>query len=282
MTSGVAAAQGKRSKARTVELFVFALLVALGATTVVTVSWARDVAEPRVTLLGSERGISMLITAGSARVLIVNGTNSAELGNALSKARHPGLDRIDLMIVSGNAAASELVPRAIEILNPREVISVGSIASLAGTSITPRKVIDRAAEIELPEGVTIDIQVWPAANGENDDVTWSASVERGGASIYWVSDREDLMQDSLPQQADVTVIGRGAPTNDTPLPNTRVIVAAGESISGPQLRALVLDSLGPEVETKRVFAGEELRISLDSEGIRRVSGSTPAGSPEAG
>lgn len=260
---------------------MFALLLALGGTTIATASWARDFAQPRATLLGAERGISVLVTAGAARVLIVNGTDSAALGNAMSKARHPGLDRLDLMIVTGNAAGAELVPRAIELLKPRSVITIGSVASLAATSIIPLQVIEHSTEIELPDGVTIAIEVWPAADGENDDVTWSATIERGGASVYWVSDREELMQDSLPETADVTVIGRGAPADDSPFPNTHVIVAAGESISGPDLRATALDSIGPEVETLRIYSGEDVRIDLDPEGISTVSGSTPAGSPEA-
>ncbi len=267
---------GARSWSRLLELTLFIFLLALGGTTVATASWARDFAQPRATLLGTDRGISVLVTAGAARVLIVNGTDSAALGNAVSKARHPGLDRLDLMIVSGNSAAAELVPRAVEILNPRAVMSVGSVASLFGTSIVPIKVVEHSTEIELPEGVTIAIEVWPAADGENDDVTWSATIERGGASIYWVSDREQLMQDSLPEETDITVVGRGAPAGDSPFPNTRVIVVAGESISGPALRNIAFDSLGSEIETKRVFRGEDVRIDLDPEGIDTVSGSTPS------
>ena len=270
-----------RSKARTVELFAFIFLLALGGTTIATASWARDFAQPRATLLGADRGISVLVTAGAARVLIVNGTDSAALGNAVSRARHPGLDRLDLMIVSGNAAAAELVPRAIEILSPRSVMTVGSVSSLSGTSIVPIKVVERATEIELPDGVTIALDVFPAADGENDDVTWSATIERGGASIYFVSDREELLQRSLPEETDITVVGRGAPAKDSPFPNTRFIVVAGESISGPELREVAGDSVGSEAETKRVFHGEAVRISLDPEGIHTVSGSTPSASPEA-
>ncbi len=246
-----------------------------------TASWARDYSQPRATLLGSERGVSVLVTAGAARVLIVNGTDPAALGNAISKARHIGLDRLDLMIVSGNAAAAGLVPRALEVLNPREVMSVGSDASLFGTEVTPGKVIERSTEIEMPDGVTITIEVWPAADGENEDVTWSALIERGGASIYWASDREALTEEWQSEASDLVVFGRGAPVGDTPLPQTRVIVVAGESISGPDLRALTLLALGPDVETKRIFASEDLRIKLDLEGIRTVSGAIPAGSPTA-
>lgn len=282
MTSGAKIRFHRRSWSRTLELFVFAFLVALGGTTIVTVSWARDYSEPRATLLGSDRGVSVLVTAGAARVLIVNGTDSAALGNAMSGARHLGLDRLDLMIVSGNAAAAGLVPRAIAVLNPREVISVGSVASLSGTAVTPRKVIYRSTDIELPEGVTITIEVWPAVDGEDDDVTWSAHIERGGASIYWVSDRAALMEEWQPEAADVVVFGRGSPVGTTRLPDAQVVVVAGESISGPDLRAVALEALGPEVETKRVFAGEDHRIDLDPEGIRTLPGSILAGSPTAG
>jgi hypothetical protein len=282
LTGGTDSSSGERSWTRTLELFAFVCLIALGSTTIVTASWARDYAQPRVTLLGSERGISALVTAGAARVLIVNGTDPAALGNAMSKARHLGLERLDLLIVSGNSAAAGLAPRAIELLKPRSVLAVGGTASLAGSPIVPQKVIDRSTEIELPEGVNIAIEVWPAADGENEDVTWSARIERGGASLYWVSDREDLMLDSLPEDVDVTVIGRGAPADNTPFPRTRTIVVAGESISGPDLRALALDSLGPDVETRRIYAGETVRIDLDAEGIRKVSGSVPAASPASG
>ncbi len=272
---------GGRSWARKLELFAFIFLLALGGTTIATASWARDYAQPRATLLGSDRGISVLVTAGAARVLIVNGTDSAALGNAVSKARHPGLDRLDLMIVSGNAAAADLVPRAIEILNPRSVMTVGGVASLAGTSIVPIKVVEQSTEIELPDGVMIALEVWPAADGENDDVTWSAAIERAGASIYVASDREELHQNSLPDESDITVVGRGAPAGDSPFPNTRAIVVAGESISGPDLRDIARESVGSEVETRRVFSGEAVRIALDPEGIAAVSGSTPAASPPA-
>lgn len=281
MTSGTTNTPANRSRARTLELFVLVFLVALGGTSVVAASWARDIAQPRAILLGADRGISVLVTAGATRVLIVNGTDPAALGNAVSAARHPGLDRIDIMIVSGNAAAAGLVPQAVELLNPREVITVGGTGSLEGTSIVPRKVIENSTVVELPEGVTISIEVWPAADGENDDVTWAAAIERGDASLYWVADREQLMQETLPATTDVTVIGRGAPAADSPFPNTTAIVAAGESITGPDLRTVALNSLGPYVETRRIFAGEELPIDLDPEGITSISGATFAGSPVA-
>jgi len=264
-----------------IERFVLVALVALGATTVVATSWARDFSTPRVTLLGAERGVSILVTAGTARVLIIEGTNATELGNALSKARHPGLDRLDIAIVSGNAAASRMVSRAIRLLAPRMVIAIGSDTILAANGISPAMVIHRTTEIDLPEGVRITIEVWPSNSGESESVTWSAMIERGGAAVYWVSDREALMQEGLPIKADITVIGRGKPAADTPFPRTRTIAAAGESIDGPDLRAIAAETIGPDTETLRVFAGETLRIALDPEGIRGVTGATIAGSPTA-
>ena len=74
---------------RAIERFVLVTLVLLGGTTIVAASWARDLATPRVTLLGAERGISALITASSARVLILNGTDAAELGNAVERRNIP-------------------------------------------------------------------------------------------------------------------------------------------------------------------------------------------------
>lgn len=267
------------SLSRMIERFVLVTLVFLGGTTIVTASWARDLATPRVTLLGAERGVSALITASSARVLILNGTDVSELGNAVERARHPGLDRLDVMIVSGNAAAASFAPQMIELLRPRMVLAVGSDASLATANIVPDKIVDHTTEIELPDGISLTIEVWPAAGGENDDVTWSVMIERGGATVYWVADREALMQDELPDEANVVVFGRGKPTADTPFPTTNAIAAAGESITGPEIRALALNAIGPETETIRVFAGETKRIDLDPEGIRSVDGGTLAATP---
>jgi hypothetical protein len=264
---------------RAIERFVLVTLVLLGGTSIVAASWARDLATPRVTLLGAERGISALITASSARVLILNGTDAAELGNAFEKAKHPGLDRLDVMIVSGNAAAADIAPRMIELLRPRLVLAVGSAASLETASIVPDRIIDHTTEIELPDGVLLTVELWPAAGGENDDVTWSVMIERGGATVYWVADREALMQDDVPDQANVVVIGRGQPATDTRFPATLIIVAAGESIPGPELRTRALDAIGPDTETVRVFAGETTRIDLDPEGIRSVDGGTLAATP---
>jgi hypothetical protein len=267
------------SLSRMIERFVLVTLVFLGGTTIVTASWARDLATPRVTLLGAERGVSALITASSARVLILNGTNVTELGNAVERARHPGLDRLDVMIVSGNGATASFAPQMIELLRPRMVLAVGSDASLATANIVPDKIVDHTTEIELPDGITLTIEVWPAAGGENDDVTWSVMIERGGASVYWVADREALMQDELPHEANVVVVGRGKPTGDTPFPMTNAIAAAGESITGPELRALALNAIGPETETVRVFAGETNRIDLDPAGIQSIDGGTLAATP---
>jgi hypothetical protein len=267
------------SLSRMIERFVLVTLVFLGGTTIVTASWARDLATPRVTLLGAERGVSALITASSARVLILNGTNVTELGNAVERARHPGLDRLDVMIVSGNGATASFAPQMIELLRPRMVLAVGSDASLATANIVPDKIVDHTTEIELPDGITLTIEVWPAAGGENDDVTWSVMIERGGASVYWVADREALMQDELPHEANVVVVGRGKPTGDTPFPLTNAIAAAGESITGPELRALALNAIGPETETVRVFAGETNRIDLDPAGIQSIDGGTLAATP---
>jgi len=264
---------------RAIERFVLVTLVLLGGTTIVAASWARDLATPRVTLLGAERGISALITASSARVLILNGTDAAELGNAVEKAKHPGLDRLDVMIVSGNAAAADIAPRMIELLRPRLVLAVGSAASLETASIVPDRIIDHTTEIELPDGVLLTVELWPADGGENDDVTWSVMIERGGATVYWVADREALMQDEVADEANVVVIGRGQPATDTQFPATRIIVAAGESITGPELRARALDAIGPDSETVRVFAGETTRIDLDPEGIRSVDGGTMVATP---
>lgn len=265
--------------ARQIERFVLVTLLVLGGTTIVASSWARDLATPRVTLLGADRGIAALITASSARVLILDGTDPVELGNAFERAKHPGLDRLDLMIVSGNAAAAGIAPRVIELLQPRMVIAVGGTASLDTAGIVPGKIVEHTTEIELPDGVLLTIEVWPAASGENGDVTWSVMIERGGASVYWVADREALMQDDLPTEVDMVIIGRGKPADDTPFPTTRIIAAAAESVNGPELRALALETVGPDTETVRVFAGETTRIELDPEGIRSVDGSTVAATP---
>jgi hypothetical protein len=185
------------------------------------------------------------------------------------------------MILSGNASAADLAPRAIQLLQPRMVVAIGGTASLEQSGVVPGQIIDHTTEFELSDGLVMTIEVWPAAGGENDDVTWAAMIERGGASVYWVADREALMQEELPEEADVTIIGRGKPADDTPFPKTRVVVAAGESIEGPDLRARALESIGPEVETLRIFAGEATRIELEPEGIRSVDGGTLAGTPAA-
>lgn len=279
MASTATSVSDSRNWVSLIERFILIALVALGGMTIVTASWARDFASPRVTLLGTERGISLLITTGSTRVLVLAGSNPTELGNAIAKARHPGLDRIDLMIVSGNPAATELAQRSIQLLHPRMILAVGSDASLRSSGIVPGKLIDHTTEIDLPNGVVLTIEVWSSEGGDGDDVTWSVMIERGGAAVYWVADREALLQEELPDSANITIMGRGSPAKDTPFPRSRVIVAAGESISGPDLRATALDALGPETETARIYAGEITRIELDPQGIHSMDGTTMARSP---
>lgn len=257
------------------------MLVALGSTTIVTASWARDFASPRVTLLGAERGIALLITSGSSRVLLLGGSNPTELGNAIAKARHPGLDRIDVMIVSGSVGTTDMTQRSIRLLAPRMIITVGTDASLQNSDIVTDKTIDRATEIELSNGVVLTIDVWSSSEDDTDETTWAVKIERGGASVLWVADRGALEQNGLPETTDIIILGNGKPNSRIPFPRARVVVAAGESISGPEMRSIAGNAIGPDVEIARLYAGEITRIDLAPQGIRSIDDAIPVASPAA-
>jgi hypothetical protein len=93
----------RRAVARFAVVAACAMLVAVAATSAIAAHWARDMREPRIALLGAGNHLSVLVTAGDARVLIVSGNEPAAFADALSRARPPTMRRLDVLIVGGNA-----------------------------------------------------------------------------------------------------------------------------------------------------------------------------------
>jgi hypothetical protein len=233
----------------------------------IEIAWARDLYQPRVTVIGSDRGLSAFVTSGSSRLLIVSGNDPAAFGNALAHARHPGLSRIDLIIAGGEPATSRLAAYAIDRVNPGYVIVAGDDSSLLESGLHVDEATTHPRRIELQGGMTVTLDVASRGAQSESDV-WTVVIERGATRIVFVSHPDAI--DALPIRGPMAalIIGRGNAHLTTTFPDARLVVADGESISGPDLRSVVGESLGPEALTLRVFAGETSRLDFVEGGLK--------------
>lgn len=261
-------------------------LIALGAAAMVFAAiclvWSFDLRGQRVTLLGgSEGAVSVLVTSGSARVLIATGDDPSALTTALERARHPTTRRLDLLLVAGSGPMLR-GPDAIAAGDGvRQIISLGQLTSPAETAaIRAAGVIPITGpkQIQLDERVTIDLNV--ASTEDDTNPAWRAIVRHDQSSVMILSSSEAATQFGRAGPVSALVLASGGDPflawQEQPAP---VLAFPEAAIPGPRLRAETATGDRPEWFV-RVFAGEAVRLGLGTDGLHLPPGAAIAsGSP---
>lgn len=247
--------------------------------------WSFDLRGQRVTLLGGGEGaVSVLVTSGSARVLIATGDDPSAFTTALERARHPTTRRIDLLLVAGSGAFLR-APEAIAADDSvRQIMSLGQLSSSAETTairaagvvpITGRK------QIHLDDQVTIDLDV--ARADDNSDPAWRAIIRHDQTSVVVLSSSDAATQFGRSGPVSALVVATGGDPllawNEQRAP---VLAFPEAAIPGARLRADTATGARPEWFV-RVFAGEAVRLGLESDGVHLPPGAAVASaSPVSG
>lgn len=248
------------------------LLLTTGVTTALGAVWARDMREPRITLLGSGTHLSVLVSAGDARVLFVAGDDSEAFESALNRARFPTTRRLDVILFDGDAGAlsqpSEALThsaRYIGFLEPPRVEQAAGVPDVPNVAVmrTPRR-------FRLGEEVTITIESVPAfADGRgNADTAWRATIVHDGTTVLLLSDGSAASRMMHNDAVSAVIVAGGEPRIVLRQIDARLAAFSAEALSGAELRQEVLPASNKASWAIRVFPGEAVRLALSPSGLR--------------
>jgi hypothetical protein len=275
------AASGVR---RTVWLAGIVFLLTFTAVGGLAVTWFRSSAEPRIILLGSGEAVSVLVTAGSSRLLIATGDNTTDFGNALDAALPPTIRRLDVLLVSGgqgSSVASHVLrtrdARYRAFIGPPGPGALDLAADLGVDTLTTSR------RFQLARGVSVTIDVDSPAT-EDDRISWRATVNHGVTMVIILSDGADISVLQRSGFISALVVVRGRP--ESALANFDVhALMVNEDITrranwreelarGTSPGLLVLPIANGETETLR-FVDRGLQIPRDAQPLPTVGPSAP-------
>lgn len=248
-----------------------AFVVALAAASALGSAWAQDLAQPGVRVLGTGRGLAVLVTAGEARLLILTGDDGVAFGNALSRARRWTTGRIDVVLI-GSPIADAAILREADTLDARYIAYIGQRPRadlLAGTRLADLETIDRARRFVLPSGLTVTLEIVRLAAQADDPpaIAWRAAIDRGRTRVLVLSDGSAVgdFPWSGPVAALVLLDGNAEPALREIKP--RALVVSAESVEGAELRNDIAPALAGETWAIRVFPGYATRLDFIDRGL---------------
>jgi len=239
----------------------------LFATSAAGASWLISDRRPSLTVLGCGSALSVLLTSGGARILLLSGSDQADFGNALSRARYPMLDRVDMMVVAGPKAGIAFVESARQRVEARNLYSLGSADHLLESGIRVDRGLSLPHRFALPGGAALTlpatvIKAAPEPGG------WAATVEWKSHRIVIDSGLNLDAYGGLPLQPSVWIrVDGGLSGEAAAAMQPSAIIVPAAAISGPDMRALLSEDGAPNAYGYRVHAGDIAKVHLTSSGI---------------
>lgn len=154
------------------------LMIAAGC----AVAWSHSYNAASVYLLGSGDGLSALVISGSARLLIVGGSDPIALANALAVARPPAMRRVDIVVLTPDATRT-VAERAVALTKPRRVLAIAhhELESPARIGDQTVREITSLRTIRLTPNLLVDID--PGLVAGQPEQGWLIEVSTGEAAI---------------------------------------------------------------------------------------------------
>lgn len=149
--------------------FCSGLILGLLVSSLLTWRWIEAGAGTTVSVLGSGKYVSVLITNDQRRVLFASGSDGPAFSNAVGKALPPIAGSIDILLIDPRASA-DVFERA-QSLSPKRVIRLPDQenANEAGS-------VQQSFILDLGDGVAISVHVSP-------ERSWVAAVDTGAGRI---------------------------------------------------------------------------------------------------
>lgn len=261
---------GWRSQGRVSLLAVIAL--SAFATLIVDAAWREELRQPSVILLGAGAHLSVLVTAGNARVLVVGGNDPVAFGNALAQVIRPTTPRVDVLLVPADGVPLLASSAARELTRARFRAALGELerpppgATLA-TASWPE--ITTARRVRLPDGVEVTAEVEPLGEEppSRGERRWRVVVRRGGTVVEVLSAGSALGRFAVVPTLSARVVAGREPLlalGDDPPP---VFAVADAALRGDAVRARIAEGQPVPTWLVRVHPGNVVRLRMEERGL---------------
>jgi hypothetical protein len=185
--------------------------------------WVDTGAGTHISVLGSGKYVSVLVSHEQRRVLIASGSNGSAFATALSKALPPISETIDVLLVDTRASA--------EVIDRAQSLPVKTVLRLPDPDNTSDAgTVQRSFQMNLGDGVSISLRMTPARS-------WTAVIETPAGQIVIAPGDEPMARSAIRISLDGsladspisphTSVDIGPAANGQSQSTNRAIVGAG-------------------------------------------------------
>ena len=271
---------------RTWVLVLIIFGVSATATAALTAAWATTPDAPTVTILGAGNRLSVLVTAGNARLLIATGNDATAFGNALARAQHPTSKRVDILLVAGQG--NDLIAPA-SIRDSERNRFAAAISPLSGAPAAFATAGEGLPPLETPRRFLLNDEVSVVVERSQSEVApdpaWRVLVQRGLTTVVILSDGTAASQfPTAGAVAALVVAGKQPLAAWSAVPSPVLILGWPDIIEGRDLRANANHLQPDERWAVRVHPGEALPLRFVEAGLAvpREPAQSIGGTPRAG
>ncbi|CAN5775026.1 hypothetical protein BH23CHL5_BH23CHL5_06250 [soil metagenome] len=229
--------------------------------------------DPTVHILGSGNGLSLLVTNRGTRAIVLLGSNASEFGNALNRVRSPFQDRVDLLLLTGPSIGLAFAQRAVDIVQPRAIYSIGNPLRLLDAGIPVNRTLILPHRFSISDDASIVVPELPVSDSiESQSLYWSGRIEHDGKTVMFDSagPSEARSAGVDPVSTWIRLRGRIEPAELSEL-RPQAFVIDADAQSGPELRQMLKNDVGYPVSAFRVHDGESARIRFRTTGLELPS-----------
>ena len=252
-------------------VFFAVFLVSIVLSWGIGAAWAKEARQPGISVLGSGKALSVLITSGQARLLLATGDDPVAFTNALAQARRPTTPRIDILLVAGRGR-SLLVPIAArDMIRPRFVASLGPIPpsperdALQAPTVP---ILPSPRRIDLGGEVQVDVETQHADGADADTAAWRIVVRHRATIVTILSSSTDAAAfPDIGPVAAVVIAGGTSVVGSEGIPAHALVVPAAAA-SGKDVRRDLGRLIREQVWLLRPFPGEAAHLDFVSGGLR--------------
>jgi hypothetical protein len=222
---------------------------------------------PAVHALGAGDDLSILVTAGPARLLIATGTDTTAFGNALASALPFLLRRIDVVLLAGAGRSAAVASHAMRSVHGRAFAIVDpNYNAFEGKSPSERRTeaIIEPRSYELPLGVSVTVE----SAVDDEQSGWRATIVHELTRVVVVPDGRLAKIFSWYDPISALIVTGDRPAEAVVAARTPAVVVNAESVSVDALREEMASIAPRPLWMLQVFAGESKAIEFVDSGLR--------------